>query len=69
MLARADGTRLGASEEIRRIRRVRWRALLAVVALVVAIELVSSFAWSHYEGPAVLRSRSLGSPAVALDRS
>jgi hypothetical protein len=33
------------------IRRVRWRALLILLTLVVAVDLVSSFAWSRYRGP------------------
>jgi hypothetical protein len=66
--ARVDGTGPRPSEETRRVRRIRWRGLLAVIALVVAIELIASFSWDRYEGPAIL-SRSLGGPAVALERS
>ena len=40
-----------ASEEIRRVRRIRIRAAVIFMAIVVTIELVSNVTWSRYQGP------------------
>jgi hypothetical protein len=56
----------GSGAELRVVRRIRWRMLLAILLIVVTVEVVSSFAWSRYRGPAVLPA---GTPNVVLPSS